>query len=113
MPCWARQPLTHCSGQPSRARMRRPELALLTRDGARPPTPAMQDISAKPWRSRRRARVLANWATLEQPEQEYTSGSVWSGIFAPSKPFNWLQFGDWAASMTLTEVKVAADLAAI
>src|SRR5690606_26155303 len=51
-------------------------LALLTSELTRPPTPAMQDISARPARSRRTARVLASCATLEQPEQEYTSGRV-------------------------------------
>src|SRR5690606_5241798 len=75
-PCCARQARAQCSGQPSMARMGRPELALLTSELTRPPTPAMQDISASPARSRRTARVLASCATLEQPEQEYTSGRV-------------------------------------
>src|SRR5690606_40200808 len=75
-PCCARQARAQCSGQPSMARMGRPELALLTSELTRPPTPAMQDISASPARSRRTARVLASCATLEQPEQEYTSGSL-------------------------------------
>ena len=43
--------------------------ATFTSAGTSPPTPAMQDISARLSRSRRTARWLANWAALEQPEQ--------------------------------------------
>jgi len=69
-PCCARQARAQCIGQPSMARIGRPELAFFTSAATRPPTPAMQDISASPERSRRTASVLASWATFEQPEQE-------------------------------------------
>ncbi len=54
--------------------MGRPLRARFTSMGTPPPTPLMQDISARPAWSNRTARSLANCATLEQPEQEYTSG---------------------------------------
>src|SRR5690606_10458798 len=87
-PCCARQARAQCNGQPSIARIGRPELALLTSESTRPPTPAIQDSSASPARSRRTASVLASCATLEQPEQEYTRGRVvgldmavsWQGV---------------------------------
>ena len=73
-PARARQAFTQCRTQPSRARIGRPERAVRTRPSTPPPTPAMQDISARPSRSSARARWLAICAALEQPEQAYTSG---------------------------------------
>src|SRR5690606_36046647 len=75
-PCCARQAFTQCRWQPSMARIARPEAALLTSADTPPPTPAMHDISARPLRSRRTARVFASCATLEQPEHEYTRGRL-------------------------------------
>ena len=60
---------THSSGQPSSARMGRPERAMRTRWSTLPPTPAMQDISARSLRSSFTAMWLAICAALEQPEQ--------------------------------------------
>lgn len=54
----------------------RPDLAIRTREGTSPPTPAMQDISACRSRSRRIATRFAICAALEQPEHEYTIGML-------------------------------------
>ena len=99
--------------KPSRARIGRPDLALLISAATPPPTPAMHDISARPWRSRRRARVLASCATLEQPEQEYTRGSELSGIFGHSRQETGRQCGQCDGLMTLTIIKAEKSVAGI
>src|SRR5690606_1442655 len=53
----------------------RPDLATFTSLGTSPPTPAMQDISARLARSSAIATSLLVCAALEHPEQEYTSGN--------------------------------------
>ena len=51
-----------------------PDFINLTKSGTLPATPAMQDIVAIRWLSISSATEFASWATLEQPEQEYTMG---------------------------------------
>src|SRR5690554_3809341 len=94
MLCRARVAFVHCKRQPSSATTTRPLCAFFSRAGTSPPTPAMHDISARPLRSSITATVLANCATFEQPEQEYTKGSCWSVviidcvIYPPPQPHN-------------------------